>query len=145
MEIIPPERMIPDSVDVIVGTTSSSVSDLQGQYNGNVYHVDEVASTPGIDLRINFTNILRFSKITFSAYYNGRAAHYVEVQLFNYVSSEWEIYTTLEISLGLTLRSFESADFEQHIREGKVIMRFYHPLQGIAPDDLYIGYVALLR
>lgn len=145
MEIIPPVRMIPESVDVIIGTSSSSVSDLQSQYNGNVYDINDAASTPGIDLRINFVNILRFSKITFSAYYDGRATHYVEVQLFNYITNEWETYSTIEISLGLSLRSFETADFEEHIREGKVVMRFCHPPQGIPPDHLHIGYAALLR
>lgn len=145
MEIIPPTRMVADSVEVIAGTTSSSVSDLQTQYDGNIYHIDEVATTPGIDLRINFINIIRFSKITFSAYYDGRAAHYVEMQLYNYVTGEWETYTTIEISLGLNIQSFETADFEEHIKEGKVIMRFCHPMQGIAPDDFYIDYVALLR
>lgn len=145
MEIIPPARMIPDSVDVIVGTTSSSVSDLQGQYNGNVYEIHEENATPGIDLRINFINILRFSGITFSAYYSGRAAHYVEVQLFNYVANTWETYTTLEVSLGLNLHSFESADYTEHIKNGIVVMRFVHPPTGIPADKLFIGYTALLR
>lgn len=145
MEIIPPVRMIPDSVDVIIGTTSSSVSDLQSQYNGNVYVINEENATPGIDLRINFINILRFSRITFSAYYSGRAAHYVELQLFNYVTNMWEIYTTLEVNLGLSLHSFESADYADHIKNGNVIMRFEHPPNGVPADDLFINYAALLR
>lgn len=145
MEIIPPARMIPYAVNVIIGTTSSSVSDLQTQYNDNVYEINEENDTPGIDLRILFKNVLRFSQIMFSAFYDGRAAHYVEMQLYNYETSAWETYTTLELGVGLSLYSFDCEDYREHIDKGNVIMRFEHPPTGVPADDLHVGYAALLR
>ncbi len=66
MEIIPPNHAVANSVNLITGTTSSSVSDLQSLYTSN-YHIDEAAVTPGIDLIITFTDIRRFSKLAFKS------------------------------------------------------------------------------
>ena len=145
VEMIPPERMIADSVELITGTSSGTVADLQVQYDGNNYQAEEVTGVPGIDLRINFKNILRFSKITYTAYYKGSTSHYVEVQLFNYKTGVWEVYTTIPYALGMNTRYFDTADFDEHIKNGEVMIRFYHPISGTAAHDLFIDYVALIR
>ncbi len=145
MEIIPPAHMIADSVELTAGSSSDSVSDLQTIYDGNNYHIDEIAGTPGFDLIITFINVLRFSKIAYSAYYAGSATHWVEMQLYNYETGAWETYTTIEDSNGMNYRFFDTTDFEQHVKKGEVKMRFCHVPSGTGAHDFYIDYAALIR
>ena len=147
MEIIPPAIMIPDSIEVLTGTiiNGGSVESIQTQYNGDIIEIAEEVATPGMEIRINFINILRYRKLIFSAYYDGRASHYIHVQMWNYLAHEWEIHTTLNLALDISLYSFECTDCEEHIKNGNVIVRFHHELLGNPVDDTHIGYVALLR
>ena len=146
MILIPENHTVADSVELIVGTSASSVSDIQVQYDGNQYDLAEVAATPGIDLRINFKNVIRFSGIGYEAYYSGSATHWVEFQLWNYLTGEFETYATIENSNGMNYRFFDTQDFVEHVNnKGEVIARFYHPVSGNNSHDLYIDYVALIR
>jgi len=145
MEIVPPEHAVPNSISLLIGTSSGTVSDIQAPYNIDVLEIAEVGDTPGIDLRVFFTNILRFSKIVFGAHYDGRATHYVQVQLFNFVTGVWEVYASVAYGFGMDFQYLEVQDSPQHIKDAEVWMRFVHPLQGVAPDDLYIDYAALVR
>jgi len=145
MELIPPNHAIANSVRLVAGISSGSVADLQVQNYGNVYEVAEESATPGIDLRVTFINILRFSKVGFAAYYNGRSNHYVQMQMFNFVTHLWETYFTLGLSSGMSYQYFDVPAFGKHIKAGEVWMRFLHPARGIVPGRTYIDYVALVR
>ena len=67
------------------------------------------------------------------------------MQLFNYNTGEWEIYTTIEVTLGMNYRYIDTQDYIQHVKNSEVLIRFYHPMAGISPDDLFIDYVTLIR
>lgn len=145
MELIPPNHMKAKSVRLVAGTSSSSVFDLQILNYGNVYEVAEVAEVPGLDMRITFINVLRFSKIGFAAYYDGRPNHYVQLQMFNFVRHTWETYFTLKLSSGMSYQYFDTPCVKHHIKSGEVWMRFTHPLRGTVPGKIFIDYVALVR
>jgi len=145
MEIVPPNHAVPNSINLLIGTTSGTVSDIQAPYNIDVLDISEAAETPGIDLRIFFTNILRFDKLFFGAHYNGRATHYVEVQVFNFVTNQWEVYAAVSFGYGMDFQYLEICDSAEHIKDAEVWVRFVHPLLGVVPDNLYVDYVALVR
>jgi len=146
MKLIPEYHMVPYAVEVTYGTSSSSVSDIQVQYDGNTFDLEELATTPGLQMIVSFKNVLRFSKIGISAYYSANTtSHYVAIEIYNWENGEWEVYATIPPGLGMNYRYFDTQDYEEHIKNGEVKMRLNHPMGGSAAHDFYIDYMALIR
>jgi len=136
----------PATVTLNTGTSSSTVSDLQTLNDGNTYDLAEAASTPGMNLEINFTSVDSVKGFAIKAYYVGSSTHYVEVQIWNDTTSAWDVFVTLLSGLGMNYRYIEIPDFDADYIDGSgnTIIRLYHPTSGNASHDLYIDYVALL-
>jgi len=140
LRLVSRDFVAPTSISLDAGTSSDSVSDIQVLHDGNVYTVDEAAATPGTSLSVYFSNVVTYTEVFYDAYYGGQ--HYMQVQLYNYTDSAWETFHTFEPESGSSLRSFPvpSTDYQ---KSGVVIVRFYHPSNGNAADDFFVGWVAI--
>lgn len=146
MEIIPPQHKEPDSLSLVVGTSSDGISDIQTMNDGNEYHIDEVTGAPGTDLRITFNNVLRFANVVYNAYYESvSSTHTVLMEIYNYETQAWDAYTTIQPGLGYNYRYFDVPDYAAYIQDATVQIKFVHELAGSATHDFYIDYIALVR
>jgi len=88
-------KITANAVTLVAGTTPSSlVADLQTRFDGDLYHIDEVAAAPGMDLIIDFISVTAFNWVDISAYYKGSTSHAgITIQLWNWNSSAWDTFT----------------------------------------------------
>jgi len=144
MKLIPENHTVASSVELLEGTSSSTVTDLQVLNDGNSFDITEAAGTPGQRFKIFFVNIIRFSGLAFKAYYDGN--HYIEFQLYNCVTGSWDTQITIESSNGMDYRLIDVPNSPNYISNiGGVTARHYHPSAGNPADDSFIEYVALIR
>ena len=144
MKVIPENHAVASEAVLMAGTTSSSVADLQVLNDGNTYDIVETGGTPGFDLHLMFKNILRFSAIDYKAHYDP-GTHYVEVQLWNFLTFQWDTYTTIERTQGMNYRFIDVEDDMPYIRKGIVFMAFDHIPGGNASHRMFIDYAALVK
>lgn len=149
-------KITANSVTLVVGTTPASlVTDLQTRFDGNYYHIDEVAGTPGMDLIIDFVNVTAFNWVNVAAYYKGSVPHAgITVQLWNWDSSAWDNFRFYahHTSVGTLADDINTGDFfvpddTNYIgtggSAGQVRVRLLHSANGNAAHDHYIDIVAL--
>jgi len=137
-------HQIPASVTLNAGSSTDGVADLQTPLDGNVYHVDEAAATPGIDLECNFTGIVRIRSIFVRAYYVGGTTHAIRLQLYNYNTAGYDTIHTLNTGLDVEQFLLELPVIDtNYISAGAAKVRFYHTEMGNASHDMYVDYVAL--
>jgi len=135
-----------DAIDLVQGTTSSSIADMQTQYDGIEYEISEVNTGDGIEFDMYFHRVVRFTKLGFSFYYLGGAGHHIKLLVLNPITGQWEIYNTTYTSLALNYRYIDVKDAEEHIdNNGTVRAKFLHFGGAVAAHDLVIDYVALIR
>jgi len=144
---IPGPHEVPASINVIVGTPTGSVSDIQTWRDGNTLDILEAAATPGQNVEITFTNIKAFRRVAIGMYYSGSVAHWIEVQLWDNIAASWKTLRTILTGLGLDYKYSDlpvrSDDFVNG--SGEVKMRLYHPAMGNAAHNSFIDYAALIR
>ncbi|KPK09550.1 MAG: hypothetical protein AMS20_00055 [Gemmatimonas sp. SG8_28] len=129
------------------GTASGTVSDTQTMLDGNVYSVPEVASSPGLDLRFNFTSLpftpthirLRIRNDgTAGAGEDLRVAlwNYSGTPAFNDVHSfmETDDYICFDIPVN---------DWTNYVSSGAAIVRIWHNGTGNISHTQYVDYVGL--
>jgi hypothetical protein len=135
----------PGSIDAItlVGTPTGTVADVQELNDGNTLDLAEVAGTPGMTIDFLFPDISSIKGFVFKGYYSGSSVHWIEIQLYNYVTTNWDVFMTFSSGFGMNYRYIEIPDDGPYISDGDAIIRAYHPQNGNASHDLYIDYVAL--
>lgn len=143
-----------NSVTLSVGSSSSAVADLQSDNDGNVYHVDEVAGTPGLTLIVDFTSVTGFNWVKILATYDGTATHALDLEVYNWTTASWDIFDAIQTGTSNTGTIFGNHDFfipddANYIgtggSAGQVRIRFNHPMAGNASHDLDIDVVALYQ
>ena len=144
MEIIPKDHTVPDVANLMAGNSSSSVSYLQVLNDGNVYAIEETGGTPGFDLHMIVHNVIRFFAFAYKAYYDP-GTHYIEIQLYNFLTGQWDTFTTIENHQGMDYRYIDIVDDAPYIKDNKVEIAFDHILGGNASHRMFIDYVALVR
>jgi hypothetical protein len=137
--------IVPDSYDALTltGGVTGTIADVQVLNDGNTLDLAEVSSTPGMTIDFEFIRVTRIRGIVFKGYYAGSAVHWIEIQLYNYITSAFDIFMTFSSGLGMNYRYIEIPDGSPYISDGNAIMRAYHPQNGNASHDLYIDYAAL--
>jgi hypothetical protein len=122
------------------------VTDIQTLLDGNIYHVDEAAATPGIELEIDFSGIRQIKGIYTRFYYAGSNLHGMRVQLYNYDTTTYDTYlTTIGDHMDHSAHFVWIPDDASYISSGAAQVRFYHAEAGNASHDLYVDYVALVE
>lgn len=136
----------PASITLNAGTGTGSVTDIQTMLDGNVYHIDEAAGTPGFDLEINFTGVTRLRGVQVRCHYTGTAAHVVHIELRDYNAAAWDQIDTIQGDIGNhQVRLFLLPDDTNYIDgSGNTAIRIYHASAGNAAHDMDIDFAGLL-
>jgi len=150
-------KITADSITLTEGGGVGGVADLQTKHDGDYYHIDETATTPGMDLIIDFESVQAFNWVQVIAYYNGSAPHAgITVQLYNWNTASWETFsfymhhpTVGALADDLTDSSFFVPDDTNYIGtggdDGNVRVRLCHCAGGNPPHDHDIDVVALYQ
>jgi hypothetical protein len=135
----------PTSITLNTGTGTGSVADLQTMLDGNVYHIDEAAGTPGFALDVNFTGVARIRGLQVRFQYLGSATHWVQVEMWNYVASAWDAIFTTNTMEGYTTRlALFPSGANYFDGGGNAKVRFYHVSAGNASHDIDIDFVGVI-
>jgi len=136
--------------EVVAGTIDGgTLADTQhpdGKYDGVTFNFSEVSATPGLDLRINFTNITSFNQgVMRYKTASGLSGAYPIIQMWNYDTSIWEDYPPVsEITTFATITQpvFDSAE---HVSNGVAQMRIYKATKGNTGNKYYVDWIAISK
>ena len=128
-----------------VGTTASSVTDLQTIFDGNVFTGVEAAATPGANFEFSFTGIRSVQGFVMRAAYEGSSTHHYTVSLYNYLTTAWDTYETLDFTEDYTYRYIEILNGKNYMSGGSAIVQFHHPDAGNITHNLLIDYLAIIQ
>ena len=133
----------------VAGTIDAgTIVDTQHQdanYDGTTFNFSETAGTPGLDLRINFTNITSFNQGVMRYKTSSLAGDYPIIQLWNYGTSEWEDYPEVAESLSFATITQPVFDATEHLQDGVVQMRIYKASNGNINNHYYIDWIAIIK
>lgn len=145
-----------NSITLTNGTSGNAVSDLQTMSDGTFYDLTEAASTPGINLIVDFISVTAFETVRVLGGYNGSSTHSLAIQVYNWNSAAWNTFNAMQTGLWdistageyiLGNYQFTVFDDANYIGTGgdagKVRIRFYHTMAGNASHHLYIDEVSL--
>jgi len=135
----------PTSDTLTAGTSSEDYTDLTDLLDGNVYHVTEVAATPGYDLAVNFTGIEWFNAIVVRGYYNGGTTHACRINLYNYTNASYDTLHTMMTSMDYQHHVVTVPDDYDYLSNGSAKVQFYHSEAGNVTHDLYIDWCVLAQ
>jgi hypothetical protein len=124
------------------------VVDLQKFYDGNQYDISETTGTPGQDLKVDFVNITKFTRVFIIGYYDGGASHSLSIQLYHWDSTSWHTWDSMDgIQSSETDQSFNIPCWKNYIGTGgdagKVRVRFVHTQTGNNAHNSHISVVQL--
>ena len=110
------------AIQVITGSGSGDLADIQ-TYNLVTYNVTEVDSD--FELIVNFTGIIKFTTLLVRHKTDVTDGHSATIQIWDYNNSRWEGYGFLSESLTSTMQTIGVYDYEKHISDGVVQVRFF--------------------
>lgn len=129
-----------------------SIADTQhkdGLYDGNTFNFSETSSSPGLDLRINFTNISSFNQGIIRYKTSSLSGAYPVIQLWNWVDSVWEDYPSLSQTTSFLTITQPVFDPSEHIGTGTnlgvVKMRLYKASNGNTNNHYYVDWIAISK
>lgn len=133
----------PSSLSLDNGSSSDALADLAVMLDGNTYHIDEAPGAPGMSLTLTFTAVTEIYGLVLRAYYSGSSTHYCALQLYNYTTTAWDTFITVEHSNGYNTRYIRVPSDTNYISGGAAQVRWLHPSSGNASHDAYIDYVGI--
>lgn len=131
------------SGNTLADCIESITSSRDGKYL-NVQEKSGAASTTNpLTVQFLFSGITRFNTINTRSWYQGNAAHNLQIQLWNFVTSAWDTYATFSDEPNYVARTIEVFSPTLYISAGVVKLQFIHISNGIATHDILFDYIAL--
>jgi len=137
--------------EIIVGTIDGgTLEDTQhsnGKYDGKTFNFTEVSTTPGLDLRINFTGIVNFNQgVMRYKTSSGLNGAYPIIQMWNYDTNLWEDYPAIAQSTTFATITQPVFDLADHVDvNGVAQMRIYKATKGNTGNHYYIDWIAISK
>lgn len=134
-----------NSINLVAGTSTDGIADIQTMLDGNVYNLNEVAASPGYDLRFAFINIDNIDHIVVRFYYSGGTSHGCRFQIYNVNTTNWDtLFTESGANVDMSVYTFFMVDDTNYIDgSDQVLVRFYHTEVGNPAHDVFIDYVGI--
>ena len=133
----------------IVGTidagTLANTQHSDGNYDGITFDFSEEAGSPGLDLRINFTDITEFNGGVMRYRTDDLAGNYPIIQLWNFVDNGWEDYPPVGESIPYATINQDVYDYTEHVSNGNVSMRIYKASNGNTNNHYYIDWISIYK
>ena len=131
------------SIDIIKGTDNTNDLTALQTYDGITYNISEAVGAPGMDVRINFTNIADFNQLTIRMRTTSGGKHRYKIQIYDYAETIWEDYTNfveVDIFKVMDLGVYDAID---HISNGLVQVRIYLEDTGVPAHEVFLDWVVL--
>ena len=143
-------KISPVDIDLVVGTSGDSISDLLEANDGNNFDITEVAATPGVNFTVKFENITFFDIIRILGKYDGGATHSITISLWKWLTSVWDVFESMPgTEKTFTRHDFLVIDDAPYIGQGndfgKVWVNFNHTQMGNLSHHTLFDEVALLQ
>jgi len=135
------------SIAVVNGTLNDG--NLASTYllDGDWYNVSETNGVPGLDIRVNFTGLGTDQTggcFEFYHLYSGHSNHEIQVQLWNFTDSSWELVGTVLFNETAGWKCVGLSPLYPHyFSGGKLWARFYHATVGHLAHELQIDEIEL--
>ena len=137
---------LPTSFSVPTGTLDGGVLSDLFSIDSLTVNISEVVGVPGIDVRVNFTNVTSFNQIVIYQFYDGSLSHTIHLKLWNYVTKAWDSYVTFtDEGDFVSVVGFVPMD-DNYINttdDNKVQLRFDHDNSGDTGHNLFIDMAVL--
>lgn len=131
------------SIDVIEGTDNTNDLATLQTYDGITYNISEDTGAPGMDVRINFTDVNDFNQLTIRMRTTSGGKHRYKIQIYDYDEIIWEDYTNfVEIDIFKVI-DLGVYDASSHISGGVVQIRFYLEESGVPAHEVFIDWISL--
>lgn len=133
------------SINLVAGTLDSgNVASIQEKNDADIYHIDEVAATPGFDIRVTFANVTHFNSVKTQQRYVGSKTHDVCIELYNVSTTNWDEIATIGNQQVQTLLDIgDIIDTDYVDGSGNVIVRYVHNTGGNASHEILIDYCSI--
>jgi hypothetical protein len=129
----------------INGGSIKNITHPDGDYDGITFNFTEVAGSPGLDLRINFTGITSFNKGIMRYMTSQLNGNYPIIQLWNYDTSVWEDYPYVGETITLAIIEQSVFDYSEHVSGGIVQMRLYKSSNGNTLNKYYVDWITISK
>ena len=138
---------------VIAGTidagTLVNTQHQDGKYDGITFDFSEVSGSPGLDLRINFTNLSSFNQGVMRYRSSNLNGAYPLIQMWNYDTSIWEDYPAVSTSSAFATITQPIFDSTDHVGTGTNLgvaqMRIYKASNGNTNNKYYVDWIAVSK
>ena len=135
--------------EIIAGTldggTLADITHSDGAYDGITMNFSEVAGSPGIDIRFNFTGVDDFNRGVMRYRTSGLSGDYPIIQMWNYDASSWEDYPPVGESDSFATMTQPVFDASDHLQDGVAQMRIYKAANGNINNHYYVDWIAIVK
>lgn len=121
----------------------SNISHPNGAYDGVTLNLTERASSPGLDIRMNFTSITSFNKGLVRYKTSTLVGDKPIIQLWSYTSSSWEDYAIVGETVSFSTIEQSIFYYTEHLSGGVVQARLYKSSNGNINNKYYIDWMAI--
>lgn len=137
------------SAQVVAGTIAGTLDLTQhsdGDYDGQTLNITEVSGSPGLDLRVNFTDgIDNFNAGVMRYYTSSLSGDSPIIQLWDYEGEHWEDYPSITETGSYLIIEQSVFDSLEHVQDGKVQMRIYKASNGNTQNKYYIDWLTIAK
>jgi len=135
------------SMNIVAGTLDggslSNTTHSEGSYDGVTMNISEASGSPGLDVRINFTDGETFNLLLMRYKTSALSGDYPILQLWNYNTLEWDDYPIIGATTDFRIIDRTVFYPSSHISGGLVQLRFYKPSNGNTNNHYYIDWLAI--
>jgi|GEM_PF-6796323 len=139
----------PTQSEIIRGTLDGGnitlIQHPDRHYDDITLNISEVSGSPGLDVRINITNVDDFNRGVLRYKTSSLSGDYPIRQLWNYDTSTWEDYPPIGEITTFLIVTEPIFDSSSHLRNGTVQMRIYKASNGNTNNHYYIDWFALVK
>jgi len=136
----------PASITTNVGSyVSGNLASVSNLGDDNFYQVDEVTGVPGFNIEATFSGINSVNRIWLHLNYEGSTSHVVRVELYNYSTLSWDLFTTFTTSTDYQFLDIPVTNNVNYISSGNARLRIYHNTSGNPSHDIKIDYIAIAQ
>jgi hypothetical protein len=141
-----PQYYFPTGISVTAGTLVSGGFSALSTFGGEAVLVSEVVSTSPLTMTIQLSAVSQApNRLQVRAFYEGNAAHSVDVAIFNHTTSVWDSYGKIPSDTALRYYEFNIYTGAQHVSTNNARVRFVHNTGGTNTHSFQLDYLALAK
>jgi hypothetical protein len=115
-------------------------------FNGEAILVSEVVSASPLTMTVQLSAVSQIpNRLLIRAYYEGNAAHSVDVAIFNHTTSGWDSYGEIPTDTELRYYEFNIYTGVDHVSTNNAKVRFVHNAGGTNTHSFQLDYLALAK